>query len=64
MEIKVHYIKSDHRKYFADAETCSAACGKIGFIRSSTMTKMLDNVTCKRCYNAVIAASKRYQSNH
>jgi hypothetical protein len=64
MPKKVHYIKSDHRKYFPDAETCSTACGKVGFLKSETMAIMLGKVTCKRCYNAVVAASKRYQRKH
>ena len=61
MTKKIHYIKNDHRKYFPDAETCTTACGKVGFIQSNTMAIMLDKVTCKRCYNAVVAASKKYQ---
>jgi hypothetical protein len=59
--MKVHYIKNDHRKYFPDAETCTTACGKIGWTASDTMSVTLDDVTCKRCYKAVVAASKEYQ---
>jgi len=59
--MKVHYIKSYHRKYIPTAETCTTACGKIGWTASDTMSVMLDEVTCKRCYNAVVAASKEYQ---